>query len=361
MKTSRSTRLVAGALLALSIAAGATPAFAAGPKYTSMVFQATNDPAGNALQLFERQADGTLAVGDLVATGGLGSGDSLASQGAVVRDGRHVLVINAGDSTVSSLILDHGDLELADVAPSGGVRPVSVTMHDGVVYVLNAGSDSISGLRLDADGDLRPIPDSSRPLSGTGTGAAQVQFNGRGDALVVTEKATNNIDVFRVGTRGRASGPEVYPSSGGVPYGFDIDRRGNVIVSEAAAGAVSSYDLRKDSLDLTTPSLSDTQAAPCWLEISRDGRFAYTTNAASSTISSYRIGRDGSLTLLAAVAATTGAGPTDIAQSSDGASLFVRMRSGSVGAYAIGNDGSLTSLGEFAGAASVGTSGLAAS
>ncbi|HYN32804.1 MAG TPA: hypothetical protein VES40_09275, partial [Ilumatobacteraceae bacterium] len=64
--------------------------------------------------------------------------------------------------------------------------------------------------------------------------------------------------------------------------------------------------------------------------------------------------------LVAAVAATTSAGPTDIAQSSDGAHLYVRMRSGSVGVFAVNGDGTLISLGEVAGAPSIGTSGLAA-
>ncbi|MGZ4739931.1 MAG: beta-propeller fold lactonase family protein [Ilumatobacteraceae bacterium] len=94
---------------------------------------------------------------------------------------------------------------------------------------------------------------------------------------------------------------------------------------------------------------------------SRDGRFAFTTNAASGTISSYRIARDGSLTLVAAVAGTPGTGPTDIAQSSDGRFLYARVRNGDVAAFAVGFDGSLTSLGAATGATSIGPSGLAAS
>lgn len=324
------------------------------------VFQATNDPAGNAIQVFDRSADGSLTVGALVPTGGLGSGDSLGSQGALVRDRKHVLVVNAGDSTVSSFVLRRGGLVLRDVAPSGGVRPVSVTVHDDTVYVLNAGSDTISGLRLDGDGDLQPISNSTLPLSGTGVGGAQIQFSNDGDELIVTEKSTAKIDLYRVGDNGRASGPQVIDSVGAVPFGFDIDRNDHVIVSEAAGGALSSYRLRHDELEVVTASLPDTQAAACWVEISRNGRFAFTTNAASGTISSYSIARDGSLSLLAAVAATTGAGPTDLAESADGANLYVRVRSGAVGAFAIGGDGSLTPLGEIAGAPSIGTSGLAA-
>ena len=162
------------------------------------------------------------------------------------------------------------------------------------------------GFRLNDRGNLKPIAGSTRALSTTGTGAAQVQFTRDGHALVVTEKATNKIDTFRVNGHGLVTSATVTDSVGQVPYGFDIDRRDHVIVSEAATGSVSSYDLDHGQLSTITGALADTQAAPCWLIASTDGRFAFTTNAASGTISSYRVGRDGSLTLLAAVAGTPG-------------------------------------------------------
>ena len=272
-----------------------------------------------------------------------------------------MLVVNGGDNTVTSFVITRDGLSRRDVEPSGGVGPVSVTVSDNLVYVLNAGSDAITGFRLNAHGDLKPIAGSTRQLSGTGTGAAQVQFNRDGDSLVVTEKTTNKIDTFAVGHRGLITGVTVTNSVGVVPYGFDIDRRDHVIVSEAATGSASSYQLRDGSLDVISGSVVDTQGAPCWLIASRNGQFAFTTNAASGTISSYRIARDGSLTLLAAVAGTPGAGPTDVAQSSDGQFLYARVRNGDIAAFGVGADGSLTDLGTVTGAISVGPSGLAAS
>ena len=75
--------------------------------------------------------------------------------------------------------------------------PVSVAARGRLVYVLNAGSDNVTGFLLNNTGDLTAIPGSTRPLSGTGTGPAQVGFHPRGSQLVVTEKATNKIDVVR--------------------------------------------------------------------------------------------------------------------------------------------------------------------
>lgn len=350
------------AVLATTAASPASADERTAPSSTGgKVYEATNAADGNAVQVFDYTADGTLTPGQLVPTGGLGLGASLGSQGGVVRDGRTLLVVNGGDNTVSSLRITRRGLTLRDVVPSGGVRPVSVTVEDGLVYVLNAGSDTISGLRLDDDGDLRPLSGSTRALSGTGTAAAQVQFAENGRSLVVTERATRLISTFRVGRDGRATGPVLTASAGVTPFGFDIDNRGTVVVSEAGSGSVSSYRLSRGALTPVTAALSDTQAAPCWLEISRDGRFAYTTNAGSGTISSYVVGRDGSLTLLAGIAATTGAGPTDIAQSPDGRFLFARVRDGSIDSFRIGADGALTAIGSAVGATAIGSSGLAAS
>jgi 6-phosphogluconolactonase len=366
MHTPRLSRLVVGAAATLAVtAAFVQPARAASDDHdnspsVSQVYEATNAAAGNAIQVFERASDGTLSVGELVPTGGLGAGISLASQGGVTRDGNRLLVVNGGDNTVTSFSITSHGLVRRDIESSGGVRPVSVTVNDNVVYVLNAGSDAITAFRLNGHGDLRRIAGGTRPLSGTGTGAAQVQFNRDGDVLVVTEKTTNKIDTFTVGGRGLVTGVTVTSSVGVVPYGFDIDRRDHVIVSEAATGSASSYQLHDGSLNVISGAVADTQGAPCWLIASRGGRFAFTTNAASSTISSYRIAGDGSLTLLAAVAGTPGTGPTDVAQSSDGQFLYARVGNGGVAAFAVGVDGSLTSLGTVTGATSVGPSGLAA-
>jgi hypothetical protein len=56
--------------------------------------------------------------------------------------------------------------------------------------------------------------------------------------------------------------------------------------------------------------------------------FAWVVNAESATMSSYAVAHDGSLTLVEAVAATTGLGGTDAALSQDGRSLHIRMGGG---------------------------------
>jgi 6-phosphogluconolactonase (cycloisomerase 2 family) len=103
---------------------------------------------------------------------------------------------------------------------------------------------------------------------------------------------------------------------------------------------------------IVTPALGDTQNAACWLVVPRNGRFAYTANAASSTISEYSVSEDGNLTLLAAVAASTGAGstPTDMALSGNSHFLYTRDGGkGAVSGFRIGADGALTPIATGAG------------
>lgn len=336
------------------------PAHRAG-QVVGHVYEATNSPTGNAIQTFDRLRDGQLHAGATVATGGSGLGSSLASQNALVRDGDLLFVVNAGDDTVSTLAVTSRGLVKRDVEPSGGDRPVSVTVHHGVVYVLNQGSGTISGLRVNHDGHLSTLPGSTRSLSKSRTGdaaAAQVSFTPDGRNLIVTHKGDQTIDTFAV--RGGYAGHAVANrSAGATPYGFAFDRRGNAVISEAGPSAVSSYAVRFHELRTISPSVSDTQAAACWLVTTRDGRYAFTVNATSSSVSSYRIDAAGRVHLQAAVAGGTSGGGTDAALSPDDKSLYVRLANGSVASFVVGRNGALTSLKNTSGAASTGTAGLA--
>ncbi|MBF4769884.1 beta-propeller fold lactonase family protein [Nocardioides agariphilus] len=324
------------------------------------VYQPTNAAAGNAIAVFDRHADGSLTGAGSVPTGGLGTGASLASQGAIVRDGRLLFVVNAGDDTISALRVRGSKVVVADRIASGGDRPVSITVHDGVGYVLNHDSDTIVGFTYDGSGDLHRLRGSHRDLTANPAGgltdAAQVEFSPSGRTLAVTERGSNAIDTFRV--QGAYAGQATsHASAGLVPYGFDFDRRGTLVVSEAASGSASSYRVAPGFRSITE-ALGDTQAAACWLVISGD--YAWVVNAASASISSYRIAADGSLTLVEAVAAGTGAGPTDAAVAPDGGSLHVRMRDGSVSSFTIGAGGSLTPAGSAFVATAFGVAGLVA-
>ncbi len=350
MPVSRTRGLAAAMTAAASLALATSAGAATGGAGT--VYAQTNDPGGNAVATFARAGDGTLTAGPVVATGGAGSGAGLGSQGSVVVDETAGLLfaVNAGSDSVSAFRVADDGLRLASTAPSGGDLPTSVTYRDGLLYVLNAGApNSISALAVAPDGTLAPLTGSTRPLSGDQTAPAQVGFAGDGSALVVTERATNRIDTFTLGADGRATGRATYASAGPTPFGFAVDKRGTLFVSEAGAGGgASSYRLGDEaSLTRVSSMVMTGQRAACWAVVTSNGRFGYVANAGTGNVSGFAIGADGSATLLDAdgVTAATGGNPTDTALSRNSRFLYTRVGAlGEIAAFAIASDGSLRAL-----------------
>jgi 6-phosphogluconolactonase len=320
------------------------------------VYTLTNSTAGNAVAVFKRAADGTLSPNGQVATNGVGSGGGLGSQGALVlsKNGRWMFAVNAGSNEISVFSVKPEGLSLASKAGSGGALPISLTVHDDLLYVLNGGGNgNITGFYINDNGSLQPIAGSTRPLSGNAAGPAQIEFDRDGDFLVVTEKATNKIDLYPV-EDGVAQGPQVRDSVGMTPFGFAIDKRNHLIVSEAFGGqanrsALSSYNIQEysNALQTVSPSVADNQSAACWVVTTQNGRYAYTTNTGSGTISGYSIGRDGRLALLNAdgITGVTGGGPTDMALSNNSKFLYaVTPRTGIIAAFSVGANGGLTAI-----------------
>ena len=360
----------------LALGAVSLPAFASGDDdddgfRAGKVFTSTNAVAGNELLVYSAGKNGLLSLQTRVATQGAGTGTGLGNQGGVTLsgDGRHLFVVNALSNTVSTFAVGRNRLTLQSTVDSGGLRPISVTEHDGVVYVLNAnGAGNIAGFR-NAQGVLTPLAGSSRPLSAAGgTGSAQVGFSPDGDVLLVTEKGTNKLSSYRVRDDGATDAPVVTASAGVTPFGFAFDRRGHALVSEAFGGAAGASAVSSYGFGVPTPaspavisaSVGTTQTAACWVVVTPNGRYAYVTNTGSGTISSYAVQKSGQLTLAQPVAATAGAGPIDAALSASGGHLFV-LNSGSrsISSFSVAKDGSLANPGSVSGLP-VGANGLAA-
>jgi hypothetical protein len=339
---------LAAASMALTLAVpGIASAHGGGAGF---VYTQTNAPDGNSVLAFARGGDGSLSAIGSFATGGTGTGAGLGSQGAVALSGDHrwLLAVDAGSADVSLFrVRGDGSLALADREPSGGATPVSVTEHDGLVYVLDAGgAGNIAGFRI-WGGQLHAVRGSSQPLSGAGVGAAEVAFSTDGRHLVVTEKATSLIDTYRVDWDGRAGSPVTTASAGAVPFGFAFDLRNHPIVSEAANSTLSSYHVGRDGATVISASVATGELAACWVAVSADGRWAFDTNAHSGTISAFSVDRDGSLALVHEVAANTGGAsstPLDMATTRDGHLYVLEAGNHAIGGYAIGADGSLNAV-----------------
>ena len=315
------------------------------------VYAATNQPAGNAIVAYRRASDGSLTVVGSFPTGGAGIGggtDPLASEGSVVLSGnsQSLFVVNAGSNDVSALRVEQNGLVLVSRVPSGGTKPTSLTVHDDLLYVMNAGSGTINGFHIGNDGSLTAIPGSARPITGGSTAnPSQIKFSPDGAELVVTGKTLNNIDTYIVGHEGLATGPHANASHGASPFGFDFASHDHFVVSEPA-GSASSYALSAaGTATVISGSVPDLQMAPCWLIITRNGKYAYAANAGSQSISSYQVARDGSLSLLASVAgaADPAGAALDLALTAGSRFLYVLNDvSGTVVGFRVNGDGSLT-------------------
>jgi 6-phosphogluconolactonase len=334
--------------LALSSILAAVPAVASAHSHQAStvvghVYVNDNTAPVNTIAGFARHADGSLTAlpGSPFSAGGAGTGKAIGSQGALqtAGHGRYVLAVDAGSNQISVLgVRFDGSLTPVSGSPvgSGGSQPVSIAIHHRLVYVANAGdaASNYTGFVLGHGGRLRPLPGSTVSLP-AGSQPGDVLFNGDGSKLVGTRVASSEIDSFVVRFDGRL---QVAPGSpfkaqGLGPFGseFRPTDPSELYVSNAHDGAgngtVSAF--RDHFSGALTPigasPFADHQTAPCWVEISHDGRYLFTVNTAQPSISSYAINRDGTLTLVGSTPFKNPAGlaPVDARLSPDGRTLWV--------------------------------------
>jgi 6-phosphogluconolactonase len=354
-----------GVLLLLALTALLVLASAAGAMASGAVYTQTNDPNGNTVQRFDRGPDGSLRPAGTFSTGGTGLAALGGRHGAVALSGDHrfLYAVNAGSDSVATFRVGHRRTALAGTTPARGVAPTSVAEAHGRVYVLNSGgTPNVVAFQRRFDGSLDPIRGGSRTLAPGAAGAAQVSVTRDGRSLVVSERLSNRLETLPLDRSGRPGAPVVTPSSGAVPFGFAITRRGTIVVSEAGASTVSSYRPGPGgSLRTITASLGVGGAAACWVAVSPSGRLAYTGNA-SGSISGFAIARDGNLAALHTTALLPS--PRDLAFDESGRSPYAvspgnAATGGLVTRYRVGHDGSLTPAGTAPAAA--GITGIAVS
>ena len=368
----RKGTFVGAGLCVLAMASSTGVATASAPRGGGHLYVNDNTAGTNTIAAFVRQADGTLAptAGSPFDAGGAGTGTVTGSQGSlqVTADGRYLLAADAGSNQVSVLrIRPDGSLGAVEGSPvwSGGIKPVSIAVHGSLVYVANDGDGTTgtnyTGFFLDGGGHLAPIGGSTVALPSTAN-PGDILFNSTGANLVgievgTTDPSTFLIDSFVVGRDGRlvpAAGSP-FPAQAAGPFGseFSPANPSRLYVSNAHGGtgngSVSAFNA---SVDGTLTSIggspyADGRTAPCWVEISHDGKYLFTVNTGSTDISSYRIEPDGSLTLLGTTpfASGTGIQPFDARLDPSGANLYVVDAAlDAVSAFAV-SGGSLTELG----------------
>jgi 6-phosphogluconolactonase (cycloisomerase 2 family) len=339
-------RVASASLLAVAIAGSVIGSGAADASQSAVVghvYVNDNTAGTNTIAGFDRHANGSLTPisGAPFATGGAGTGTGLASQGALQRtsDGRFLLAVDPGSNQISALRI-HSDGALTQVAggtvSSHGVQPVSIAVHNRLVYVANAGDggSNYTGFKLDSSGHLSHLSGSTYALP-DGSQPGDVLFNSTGTKLAGTRVNTSLIDSFAVRSNGRlrAAPGSPYAAQGPGPFGseFRPTRPSQLFVSNAHGGAnagtVSAFHAGTNGAlsPIGSSPFADNQTAPCWVEISHDGRYLFAVNTAVPSISRYRIWSNGSLHLLGSTPFNqpTGLAPLDARLAPNGKTLWV--------------------------------------
>jgi 6-phosphogluconolactonase len=353
--------LVVSALLAM---VGASSTSAAQGGVVGHVYVNNNMAGTNSISAFDRHADGSLTpmTGSPFDTGGAGTGANLGSQGALQLsgDGRYLLAVDAGSDEVSVLrVHPNGSLKLVDTVASGGSQPLSIAVHDDLVYVANAGvgGRSYMGFTLNGGGHLRPLHGSRVALTGAAA-PVDILFNSTGTLLVATKFGPNDvpsqIDSFAVTAKGLlvAAPDSPFTAEGLGPFGsaFRSTNPSQLFVSNAhdgpGAGSVSAFSVASDGTltSIGGSPFATGQTATCWVVISPDQEHLFAVNTAVPSITSFEINATGTLSSPMSFGFNMPAGlrPFDAGIDPSGEFLYV-VGANRVAGFAV-DGGSLTEL-----------------
>jgi DNA-binding beta-propeller fold protein YncE len=367
------TRMGATAVAVAAVmagAGGAASALAAGTP--GSVFVQNDNTSANQIVVYARGSGGALTQTGIFDTGGLGGQlegsevDHLASQGGLTLDQENGLLyaVNAGSNTISVFAVIGDKLALRQVLASGGTFPVSIAAKDGLVYVLNAlEGGSLQGFKVE-EGRLVAIPGSNRPLNlavqtpqFTHT-PGQVAFSPSGTQLIVTTKeAGNDVDVFGVNAQGRLGKPVVNSLPSTVPFAVTFNKQGKLILAESA-GAIASFQLDERGTIEQLDVVPSGQVATCWIVGVRD--LFFTSNPGSASLSAFQSGAGGQL-LTPLGNTETDPGTVDATVTGAGRFLYVQAGGpGDVDEFSIAPSGALTKVGSVTVPGAVGGEGIAA-
>ena len=321
------------------------------------IYLLSNAAGTNSVLAYTRDSSGALTFSSETPTGGSGSGDNLRSSGnSIVLDTTTGLLycVNAGSNSISLfLVANDGSLTLLDTQNSRGVRPVSLAVNYNVVYVLNAGdadtTPNIAGFQV-SEGALYFIESSDQELASLDAAPSQIEFSPAGTVLAISESGTGQLTSFVLDSNGAAYSP-LSTASGAGPAGLDFTPGGVLVCAEQNpgvddAGSVSSFSLNAvGEFSAITISSASAQTATSGVRVLASGLNAVVSNSGSDTVSWCAIGSDGQLSFVGANFAAGGE-PTELAVSENEEYLYVLNRSSdSISAYQIDESGSdLTAL-----------------
>jgi 6-phosphogluconolactonase (cycloisomerase 2 family) len=324
------------------------------------VFLDSNNAEANTIVAFYRAPDGSLKQIGTYQTGGKGSGTVedtsnglvvASTQGTVspqhdVNNPKFLIVPNLGSGTVTVFSIEAHGLKRDSVTITGGLKPASIAVSHGLLYVLQTGEvtnqfvtsattaiencttgqlPSVTGFHIHDNGTLTPIQHSTRLLSGIAdSGCTMIGFSPDGKYLYAAERRAGGPDPKSGFNEGRISSFPVDPGSGTLDepnimtpfadglYSFVFSKDGSELftadqdgdIANLNGGMASSYNVDNGVLSpIETKGVPDDRTDSCWIALTNDNTLAFVSspfgdNGVGGSISSYRIAKDGSMTLI---------------------------------------------------------------
>jgi len=387
--------IVAAAVIFTAVGSAQAPTTPTKKTAGGHLYMQTNE-VKNAIIHYRRSANGTLSEVERVATGGAGSGELSpiyhtnrpndfegAASVVLTPDRRFLFATNAGDNSVSSFAVNkEGRLTLLDVertgnTQGGGAKSVAYDPSSRTLFVVHTfGPDHLRLMSVDSEGKLTPrperysvntmdwpnrvptmavlSPDGKFLFVGTafdelpsrknpdGSLILWIPHNGALHVIASNAPDPDGIVVFRVGEDGALREPSFYDARGASPFyiAFLHNRPDTFLVGYAVSNGVSVGKVDANGkITVSAPVTLDTSAGVpselCWLAVSPNDRWVFTTNFGYSDISSYRI--DGNVLSIAkdpaspkvpgdgtfrGIDGVVSSGPSDSWISPDGAYLY---------------------------------------
>jgi 6-phosphogluconolactonase (cycloisomerase 2 family) len=408
--------IVAAAVIFTAVGSAQAPTTPTKKTAGGHLYMQTNE-VKNAIIHYRRSANGTLTEVERVATGGAGSGELSpiyhinrpndfegAASVILTPDRRFLFATNAGDNSVSSFAVNkEGRLTLLDVertgnTQGGGAKSVAYDPSSRTLFVVHTfGPDHLRLMSVDSEGKLTPrperysvntidwpnrvptmavlSPDGKFLFVGTAFDELPSRKNPDGSLIlwiphkdgalhVIASNAPDpdGIVVFPVGEDGALREPSFYDARGASPFyiAFLHNRPDTFLVGYAVSNGVSVGKVDANGkITVSAPVTLDTSAGVpselCWLAVSPNDRWVFTTNFGYSDISSYRI--DGNVLSIAkdpaspkvpgdgtfrGIDGVVSSGPSDSWISPDGAYLYqIYGNASKLVGYATQPDGSL--------------------
>ena len=337
------------------------------PVIANQLYAQTNETVNSVVHMI-RNADGSISVKNRTASGGTGLNairpgataagpNSLGSQNSVIvsTDKTLLFAVNGGDSSVSVFAIDQatGDLTLKKSTRLLGSTPSSLAYRNGFLYVMfQSGANQVGAYAVQADGALSQLSLQNLPLANAAP--TQVVVSPDGNFIVVSAGVASNVIVSYPMNKDGSLGSPVSNTAGvTTPFAGAFAAPAIYLSSDISGRALASYSFTNAGALSLIGSVVSGEAAPCWLVITPNGKYAYVGNGAG-TVSSYAVGAGGTLTLLQAKAAAEAgvlAGVNSVSGdswiSADGKFLYADyLGDDKVVAYNIAGDGTLVKLNE---------------